>query len=708
MAKKSNDIDNESENITLDRSITPLVGKIWRPAPRPIWRDGKITGLESTMRRVQVAVDPSTKGKTGVVVPVDYSIPKTLLSVTATESPSKQQDRTFSEVAISFLRDPSDTAFNSANVWFKNYKGNPNPVLMASASDSPIIFLCEATGETVTVYVQPVGTSGIAENLNISASTTVALDGVVSAPPAPSISQTLIAIPLGYQFAFNQVNVGSTEDVLDSYKVYRHTANNSAAASLLKTFKHDPVNNGAAIVVQDNVGGGTTYYYWVSAVNTVGLESTKTAAQSSATRPGINALRGGVSVVNTVTTVSTNLPGTPVTGPNAFSVPGWVQCQAYSSAGLIDIFIVGSGNAGYMFRLDTRAGQKLGQIFNIVDITAVGFAGSAQIDTSYLSNNAANLTGWFELDIYVGNNGYLALYINGSLVSEATDLNYTPTGVIKYGRELSNGKLGAGISQKAGSTFLSGQGSIANVSADTFSYSSTTTSVTWSWTAFTIYCPDGSTISVGTTGSPAAFTGLTLSTTYYFGMYATLNGDGTATAHVVKSDVSSGTAVQSLAQVVQVVNADGNVPIWVNRTAATPASGTGGGSGGGGSMSCFSPNTRVKTQRGDIPIVDVKPGEDYSPNARGTKRVVTAVTCRDYDGPALDMGNDELVTPEHLFLHEGKWVRVDSLGLYPVVHYKGTIHNLHIETETDDDGTQPDTGHSYTLANGHVAHNVET
>jgi hypothetical protein len=49
-----------------------------------------------------------------------------------------------------------------------------------------------------------------------------------------------------------------------------------------------------------------------------------------------------------------------------------------------------------------------------------------------------------------------------------------------------------------------------------------------------------------------------------------------------------------------------------------------------------------------------------------------------------------------------------ELKKFPAVHYAGTIHNMYIETDEEDDGSQPDTEHSYTLSNGLVVHNVQT
>ena len=71
----------------------------------------------------------------------------------------------------------------------------------------------------------------------------------------------------------------------------------------------------------------------------------------------------------------------------------------------------------------------------------------------------------------------------------------------------------------------------------------------------------------------------------------------------------------------------------------------------------------------------------------------------------LNMGDDELVTLGHLFKHDG-WTPAKDMGFGEELPYTGLIANLCIETDEDDDGSGLDTEHSYTLANGHVVHNM--
>lgn len=142
----------------------------------------------------------------------------------------------------------------------------------------------------------------------------------------------------------------------------------------------------------------------------------------------------------------------------------------------------------------------------------------------------------------------------------------------------------------------------------------------------------------------------------------------------------------------------------VNFGSITTAIG-GGGTGGGGS--CFSPNTKVKTQRGDVSFNDIRDG-DMALTARGTWRNIVQVRCSEQTNrPMLEMGNGELVTLGHLFKTDGGWKTAEALDIFPSAGlYTGLVANLCIEADEDDDGSALDTEHSYTLANGHVVHNM--
>jgi hypothetical protein len=139
----------------------------------------------------------------------------------------------------------------------------------------------------------------------------------------------------------------------------------------------------------------------------------------------------------------------------------------------------------------------------------------------------------------------------------------------------------------------------------------------------------------------------------------------------------------------------------------TTASGSGGGGGGGFGDGCFSINTKLRTQRGDVPFAELCTNEDYILTARGTWKPIEFLTVRHYKGLMCDMGEGELSTLGHRTLLEGDWHRMEARH-DPQVEFDGSIHNVHVRCNPNDDGSAPDTEHSYTLANGRVVHNFNT
>lgn len=134
------------------------------------------------------------------------------------------------------------------------------------------------------------------------------------------------------------------------------------------------------------------------------------------------------------------------------------------------------------------------------------------------------------------------------------------------------------------STGLNAQGSVIGTGDNSnFSFSSTTTSLSFWCVARTIPFPDGSSIvapAMGSAGSPFwIFTGLTANTTYHFGAYFDM---ADLTFHLIMSDNS--TSLGSLTWLVQTINGDGRYGLFADWQVATPAAGSGGGGGnlGGG------------------------------------------------------------------------------------------------------------------------------
>lgn len=752
------------------------------------WRPVSKGGLSSNKNQTQTnLVRKAVETVSTVAAPSSNpsgGLPLQVLTVSAVESPSKQQDRTYSQVSVSFTRNTSDVNFASVKIWFIGYQGSASPTLVADGATSPITFLVETTKETVTVKVQAVSPTGLTSNLTFAPITTVTLDGVVSTPPAPTVSQTLLGTPVGYQFQFAYEG-GLLADVIQGYNIYRNTSNTTSGATLIKNVPQ-PAQNSGVYTYQEAVPTGTVYYYFVSAVNISGLESAKTSAQSGSTANGSNldangqlsldtGVKDGSTYARNAGTYGQNLLENPSfefppasntsdltagwfvqgnTMPTLFGAANNTEGSPYIFSGTKDIYTTARPNISvpasstqyvaiqtrkmtpartgqqYVLHGKARADQSVATPAGLVGLgnffARVHYSDAtiSEFDTPSVALGAGyqDLTIAFTVPAAPAGQTVLGITVwfwsrlqntTGAAISTPNgliwDVRFDHVELVRASTmddEIADGStfrrvknVDADNTFHVTTSFLK-QGSLVQVSDNKLSYTSTSTSITWSWTAFTIYAPDGSTIAVSS-GSQA-FSSLSPSTTYKFGFYVDLSNN---TVHVVLSDVTGGTGNASVQQIVQTLNADGRVPITLNVAGATPAGGSGGG--GGGVPTCFSPDTKVRTQRGNVAFRDLAI-DDSILTARGTWKRIAVITERSYGGEALDMGREAVVTPGHLILHGGAWVRADSLNRFPKILYCGPIMNLHVDADENDDGTKPDTEHSYTLESGLVVHNIIT
>jgi hypothetical protein len=381
--------------------------------------------LNTTVANLKVTVDEPA------------GTPNSVSGVSATESPYKTPTgQMVSDVSVSFVVNPSDTFFFKAQVWFVGYNGNPNPQLMADGTASPVSFLTDTTHETVTVYVVTVGTTGLPSSDVLSApNTTVTLDGVVSAPPAPSVSQSLTSTPTGYQFSFNYLT-GLSADLVDGYKVYRNTVNNTSTATQFAFFKHNPLNIGTQVVQDDGVPNGTIYWYWVSAINTSSLESSLTSVPGSGT------------IISGLAPTSDNMVRN-----GTFSGGGTNWLNSRSTAGIsTSNFLNGvsglpSGNSEFKSAASTLIGLEaedfipvdpsktylLSAWVKIPSFTSVNYAGFSQYDSS--KNWIDHVNGSFGYCLYAGLNvslfsswQYFSRLIGGNPASGSASATQFTTG----------------------------------------------------------------------------------------------------------------------------------------------------------------------------------------------------------------------------------------------------------------------------------------
>jgi hypothetical protein len=213
------------------------------------------------------------------------------------------------------------------------------------------------------------------------------------------------------------------------------------------------------------------------------------------------------------------------------------------------------------------------------------------------------------------------------------------------------------------------KGSVPPTWSGSFTYVSTTSTLTWSWTGLTIYRADGTTTAVP--NGSVGITGLSAATTYYFYPYW---DDTNSTLNWVASGSGSPTLAQTAKTntAAQQQGLQGRIPLSQGAiTAATTAGGTGGGSGGG-SGSCLRSGVMVSTrERGTVALETCTIGEHLrcpstTTGAEAWTRIVR-IEVRDADTfIRLHFSNEETldVTPHHIFtLADGSPMRAERLCL---------------------------------------------
>lgn len=213
------------------------------------------------------------------------------------------------------------------------------------------------------------------------------------------------------------------------------------------------------------------------------------------------------------------------------------------------------------------------------------------------------------------------------------------------------------------------KGSVAPTWSGTFTYVSSTSSVTWAWSSMTIARADGTTTAAGS-GSYAV-SGLSAGATYYFYPYWDEGESEVAfvTALASSAGTPAGAYTAKTNAAAQQQALQGRVPLSQgSMIAATTTSGVGGGSGGG-SGSCLRAGTVVLSkERGTVAVESCVLGEHLrapgvAPGEAWTK--IVRLEVRDADTfIRLHFSNAESVdvTPHHIFtLADGSPIRAERL-----------------------------------------------
>jgi hypothetical protein len=214
-------------------------------------------------------------------------------------------------------------------------------------------------------------------------------------------------------------------------------------------------------------------------------------------------------------------------------------------------------------------------------------------------------------------------------------------------------RLNDGGQQHLVSSDLNSQGSIPPTLNDGLNYTSTTTSITWTWNNLVIQFGDLSQTEVP--DGSLAVTGLSPGVTYYFYPYYDTNiGRLLFVPGAAQGSPSVSYTIQNTVAAAK-QNADGNVPLSIGgMQGVTPNAGTGGGTGGG--SGCHWAGMLVESRtRGCVAQKHIKVGEVIRSES-GWTRVVRKQTgsARHWIRIALSNGEELRATPtDPVALYEG-------------------------------------------------------
>lgn len=214
--------------------------------------------------------------------------PLQVTGVSVSSEPNKLNGQMVAVVTVHWTP-ATDPAYGGVDIWATNYHGSSVPILVASIlslTATSQTFSMDATGELVTLTVQSIAPSGDRAVLSGAPTVTVTLSATGGEPPAPTISQTLLAVPnFGYQFAFDYVGALLT-NIIQTYNIYRNTTNAFSGSTLVRSVPHPQTSSGS-YTFQDSLGSNNTtvYYYFVTTVDINGNESGASSAQTGAITP---------------------------------------------------------------------------------------------------------------------------------------------------------------------------------------------------------------------------------------------------------------------------------------------------------------------------------------------------------------------------------------------------------------------------------------
>jgi hypothetical protein len=231
-----------------------------------------------------------------------------------------------------------------------------------------------------------------------------------------------------------------------------------------------------------------------------------------------------------------------------------------------------------------------------------------------------------------------------------------------------------------------------------FSWSTTTISIAFWYSIFSVYLMDGSSLSIpgqGSSGSPwASITGLSPGSSYYIYCYY---GLASQDIFITISDQNGGKSPCSMAQLIQTFERDGYIFLWAT-IIATPSGGTGSGGGTPGGGACFDGATVIETDQG-LQRFDEVP-EYFTVRTKRGMRPAQLIRHEPRERIVTTMPAGSLVTPDHVVeVCEGCWVPAGTEFRRRRAH-RDELFNLRVLTD------DPEAHNYYLPKEGVFAHNT--
>src|SRR5690348_1160459 len=542
---------------------TPIVWPTDQHAPNQISQIKSISPAQTTF-----AIPTNQPGRP--VVP-SKTTPNMVSNVRVTTKQISTPTGTRKQVTVAFTHPPNDPYFAGANIYL--HKSGAEPVLVASGAKSPLQFVTDASSVPHAVHVTSVGNQGETDVMKSPASplslqVTKSGGGVSSSSAGSSATGNLLQVnptqtdpvtgapiiqpvppvkviggfPPPTKVSLDNLSDGGTTGRTKQTELINNTVmrvndgTNIRTASQITGVVHSTSGAGAGVIDNAAVihsrpeGIGTT----VQKLNSSGLlvDADQVAAD------------GATFVRNTITPASESIDNSNFEASTSIlPPPSWASnggTFAYETvspfAGSQSIKIT-SAQFGGLFTSRMYAAQPGDTIFVSAAAKTDGFGGQADLLISWrkdpnteisatdvtsssaswttlsLSAVAPAGTAGFKIFIRQTGAGTFSVWFDSVVASRVRSLDNEVADGTSFVRI---GNVNADHTFHV-STSLNNQAVLTGSPAASPSYTSTTTSITWSWGAFTLYFSDGSTVSVSS-GSQG-FTGLTASTTYFFEFY---------------------------------------------------------------------------------------------------------------------------------------------------------------------------------------------